>query len=80
MSDTPVTDLSFEAAMAELEEVVRKIDSGEAPLEESIALYDRGEALRRHCQSKLAAAEEKIAKITAGPDGQAAALDPVDPD
>lgn len=80
MSDKPVADLSFEEAMAELEEVVRKIDSGDAPLEAAISLYDRGEALHRHCQAKLAAAEEKIAKIAAGPDGKAAGLDPVDPD
>ncbi len=79
MSDKPVADLSFEEAMAELEDVVRKID-GEAPLEDAIALYERGEALNRHCQTKLAAAEEKIAKIAAGPDGKAVGLDPVDPD
>ncbi len=55
--------LSFEKALAELEEIVRKLESGAAELEESIALYERGAALKAHCESKLKSAQEKIEKI-----------------
>ncbi|MEM8986603.1 MAG: exodeoxyribonuclease VII small subunit [Pseudomonadota bacterium] len=58
-----VASLSFEAALAELEDIVRKLESGEAPLEESIALYERGAALKAHCEAKLKAAQEKVEKI-----------------
>ncbi|WP_373355560.1 exodeoxyribonuclease VII small subunit [Pseudoroseicyclus sp. CXY001] len=63
MSETPVDGMSFEAALAELEQVVTKLDRGEVPLEESIALYNRGAALKAHCEKKLAEAEEKVEKI-----------------
>ena len=55
--------LSFEKALAELEEIVRKLESGAAELEESIALYERGAALKAHCEAKLKSAQEKIEKI-----------------
>jgi exodeoxyribonuclease VII small subunit len=66
---TPVADMSFEAALAELERVVGRLESGEVPLEESIALYERGAELRRHCDEKLKAAEARVAEITQGADG-----------
>jgi len=75
----PVADLTFEAALAELEQVVHRLESGAAPLEESIALYARGAELRRHCEEKLKAAEERVAQIVAGPDGQASGTKPLDP-
>jgi exodeoxyribonuclease VII small subunit len=65
----PVADLSFEAALAELERVVARLESGEVPLEESIALYARGAELKAHCEEKLKAAEARVAEITQGPDG-----------
>ncbi|MEO0682766.1 MAG: exodeoxyribonuclease VII small subunit [Pseudomonadota bacterium] len=68
----PLAEMSFEAAMAALEEVVTKLETGEASLEESIDLYARGAELRRHCEEKLKAAEMKVAQITEGPDGVAA--------
>lgn len=74
MSDKPVSKMSFEEAMAALEDVVKNLESGSVPLEASIELYERGAELKKHCEGKLAAAEEKVAKITAGPDGEAAAL------
>ena len=74
MSDTPVSEMSFEDAMAALEDVVKNLESGSVPLEASIELYERGAALKKHCEDKLAAAEEKVAKITAGPDGVATGL------
>lgn len=71
--------LSFEKALAELEEIVRKLETGQAELEESIALYERGAALKSHCEAKLKAAQEKIEKIVVGGDGkpkaQAASFD-----
>ncbi|MFM1864202.1 MAG: hypothetical protein RLZ26_2724 [Pseudomonadota bacterium] len=60
-----IEGLSFEAAMAELEAVVRKIEGGQVALEESIALYERGAALRAHCDARLRAAEERIEMIRA---------------
>jgi len=60
-----IEGLSFEAAMAELEAVVRKLESGQVALEESIALYERGAALRAHCDARLRAAEERIEMIRA---------------
>lgn len=62
MSD--IAAMTFEAAMAELEKVVRDLESGNVELERSIALYERGAALKAHCEAKLKAAEERVEKIT----------------
>ncbi len=75
---TAVGKLSFEAALQELESVVGRLESGAAALEESITLYARGAELRRHCEAKLKAAEEKVAQIAQSPDGAVAAR-PLDP-
>ena len=64
-----IADLSFEKALAELEGIVQKLESGQAELEDSIALYERGAALKAHCTQKLKSAQEKIEKITVGADG-----------
>lgn len=61
--------LSFEDALRALEDVVRQLESGDVPLEDSITLYERGEELRKHCQKRLDAAQARIEKIVAGPDG-----------
>ena len=66
---TPVTEMSFEVALAELEQVVARLEGGQVALEESIALYARGAELRAHCDAKLKAAEARVAEITQGPDG-----------
>ncbi|MDO5529959.1 MAG: exodeoxyribonuclease VII small subunit [Paracoccus sp. (in: a-proteobacteria)] len=63
MSDQ-IKDMSFEDAMKELEGVVSKLERGEATLDESIALYERGAMLRAHCEARLKAAEERVEKIT----------------
>jgi exodeoxyribonuclease VII small subunit len=68
--ETPVAKLTFEAALAELEKVVGQLESGQVPLEESIALYRRGAELRQHCEASLKAAEEQVALITEGADGK----------
>ncbi len=65
-----IEKLSFEKALGELEDIVRKLESGEAELEASIALYERGAALKAHCETKLKSAQEKIEKIVVGADGK----------
>lgn len=61
-----ITALTFEDALRALEDVVRKLESGEVPLDQSIDLYERGEALRKHCQARLDAAQARIEKIVTG--------------
>lgn len=78
MSDTPVNEMSFEAAMAELEKVVGQLERGDVALEESIALYERGAALKKRCEAKLNEAQEKVAAITLDADGQPTGTTPVD--
>lgn len=80
MGETPgnITEMTFEDALRALEDVVRKLESGEAKLDESIDLYERGEALRAHCQKRLDAAQARIEKIVAGPDGKPAGTKPFD--
>ena len=73
-----IAAMSFEEALRALEDVVRRLEGGEVPLDESIGLYERGEALRRHCQARLDAAQARIDKIVAGPDGKASATVPFD--
>ncbi len=73
-----IVSLTFEDALRSLEDVVRKLESGEVPLDESIGLYERGEALRKHCQARLDAAQARIEKIVAGPDGIATGTRPFD--
>lgn len=64
-------DLSFEAAMAELETIVRRLESGDVNLEESVTLYERGQALRQHCEALLKAAELRVEQVSVGADGAA---------
>jgi exodeoxyribonuclease VII small subunit len=65
----PVENLSFEAALAELEDIVSRLEQGEVDLEDSIALYERGNALKAHCEKKLKGAEMRLEKIVLGPEG-----------
>lgn len=73
-----IAQLSFEDALRALEDVVRRLETGEVPLDESITLYERGEKLRTHCQARLDAAQARIERIVAGPDGKAAGAAPFD--
>ncbi|MEL6259251.1 MAG: exodeoxyribonuclease VII small subunit [Pseudomonadota bacterium] len=59
----PVEGLSFEEALQELEAIVGRLESGDTPLEQSIAIYERGAALKAHCEAKLKAAELKVEQI-----------------
>jgi exodeoxyribonuclease VII small subunit len=70
--------LSFEEALAELETIVRDLETGKAPLEKSIQSYERGIALKQHCETKLRDARAKIEKITVGKDGSVSTK-PFDP-
>lgn len=78
MADTPIEEMSFEAAMAELEQVLNKLDGGDVALDDSIALYERGAALKARCEKKLAEAEEKVAAITTDADGNPTGVKPVE--
>lgn len=73
-----ISGLSFEAALAELEQIVGKLESGQAPLQESIAIYERGEALKSHCETQLKAAETRIEKITLSKSGDPMGVTPLD--
>ena len=67
----PVDTLSFEEALAELEAIVRELEAGKGKLEQAVAAYERGAALRRHCETLLTAAEQKVQAIVEGPGGPA---------
>ena len=75
---TDLSQMSFEQALKALAEIVRRLESGDVPLEESIDLYERGEQLRKHCQARLDTAQARIEKIVAGPDGKAIGVEPFD--
>jgi exodeoxyribonuclease VII small subunit len=68
-SPPDVTGMSFEDALAELEQIVRGLESGQQKLEDAINAYERGAALRRHCEAKLAEAEARVAAIVQHADG-----------
>ena len=73
-----IASLSFEQALAELEAIVQKLESGQAPLEESIAMYERGARLKAHCEARLEAARLRVEKIVMGPGGQAERVEPAE--
>jgi exodeoxyribonuclease VII small subunit len=75
-----VDQLSFEDALKRLEEIVRTLEKGEAPLDQSIELYQEGDRLRRHCEARLRDAQARIEQITFGGDGKPAGLKPFDAD
>ena len=78
MSDTPIEEMTFEQAMAELEDVVGKLERGDVALEESITLYERGAALRKRCEAKLKEAEEKVHAITLDAEGNPTGTKPAE--
>lgn len=79
-AQTEIAALSFEDALRQLEDVVRKLESGDVPLDESIGLYERGDALRQHCQKRLDAAQARIEAIVADREGRATGTRPFDED
>ena len=78
MTEIAVEQMTFEQALKELEQVVGRLERGDVALEDSIALYERGAALKARCERKLAEAEEKVSKITLSADGQPVGLGPLD--
>lgn len=78
MTDTPVSEMSFEQAMKELESVVDKLEHGDVPLDASIALYERGAALKKRCEDELKRAEEKVAAIKLDSEGNPTGTTPVE--
>ncbi|QIK77853.1 exodeoxyribonuclease VII small subunit [Sphingomonas piscis] len=73
-------ELSFEAALARLEEIVRLLERGEAPLDKSIELYQEGDRLKRHCEARLKDAQARIEQIAFAGDGSPKGLKPFDAD
>ena len=74
--DTPIEELSFEAALKELETIVGRLESGDATLDQSIALYERGDKLRQRCGDRLDAAQARIEAIRLDAEGKAAGTRP----
>jgi exodeoxyribonuclease VII small subunit len=73
-----LTGVSFEKALSELEAIVARLERGDVGLEESITIYERGEALKKHCEALLKRAEARIEKITLGADGRPRGTEPLD--
>jgi exodeoxyribonuclease VII small subunit len=71
--------MPFEQALAELEKIVADLERGDVPLEKSITLYERGDALKRHCDRLLKAAEARVEKITTDASGNPTGTTPLDP-
>jgi exodeoxyribonuclease VII small subunit len=70
--------LSFEKALAELESIVQKLERGDVALEESVAIYERGEGLKRRCEELLRQAEARVEKITLDSSGKPTGTEPLD--
>jgi exodeoxyribonuclease VII small subunit len=78
MADDAIAELSFEDALKRLEEIVRRLESGEESLENSISLYQEGDRLRSQCEQRLKSAQAKIDQIQLGSDGAPADVRPFD--
>ena len=77
-NNTEIKTLSFERAIEELESIVRRLEDGKVPLEESVAIYERGEALKRRCEDLLRQAEARVQKITLDASGNPTGTEPLD--
>ena len=73
-----IKKLTFERAIEELESIVKRLEDGKVPLEESVAIYERGEALKRRCEELLRQAEARVDKITIDGSGQPTGTEPLD--
>ncbi len=74
-----IQDFTFERALKELETIVGRLERGDVELEDSIAIYERGEALRKHCDKLLKQAEAKVEKLTLDQNGQPQGTEPLNP-
>ena len=77
-ANTDVAKLTFEKALAELEQIVQKLERGDVALEESVTIYERGEALKRRCEELLRLAEARVEKITLDAAGRPTGTEPLD--
>jgi exodeoxyribonuclease VII small subunit len=77
-SHKDVAALSFEKALAELDSIVARLEKGDVPLEESVAIYERGEVLKRRCDALLQQAEARVDKITLDASGKPSGTEPLD--
>lgn len=77
-ANADVKRLPFERAMEELETIVKRLEDGKVPLEESVTIYERGEALKRRCEELLKQAESRVEKITIDASGRASGTEPLD--
>ncbi len=77
-TEVEIGQLSFERAIEELESIVRRLEDGKVPLEESVAIYERGEALKRRCEDLLRQAEARVQKITLDASGNPTGAEPLD--
>ena len=75
----PIETLSFEKALAELEQIVGRLERGDVPLAEAITIYERGEARKKHCEQLLGEADARVEKIRLGPGGRPEGVEPLDP-
>jgi exodeoxyribonuclease VII small subunit len=75
-----IAKMPFERAIDELESIVKRLEDGKVPLEESVAIYERGEALKKRCEELLRQAEARVEKITLDADGKPAGSEPLDVD
>ena len=77
-TEDDIRNMSFEAALAALERIVDDLEKGDVPLDQSIKIYERGEALKKHCDALLKAAEDKVEKIRLSRDGAPVGTEPLD--
>ncbi len=78
--NSDIKDMSFEQALEQLEAIVESLEQGDVPLDQSIAQYERGEALRNHCRKLLSAAEDRVEKIRLNAAGKPEGSEPLDTD
>jgi exodeoxyribonuclease VII small subunit len=78
VNHSDVNKLPFERAIEELETIIKRLEEGKVPLEESVAIYERGEALKRRCEELLKAAEARVDKITLDAAGKPSGTTPLD--
>ncbi|UXN60892.1 MULTISPECIES: exodeoxyribonuclease VII small subunit [Phyllobacterium] len=79
-NNSDIAAMSFEQALDQLEKIVDDLERGDVPLEQSIRIYERGEALKKHCDTLLSAAEDKVQKIRLGRNGEPVGTEPLDPE
>ncbi len=80
MDEPEIETLSFEAALKQLEAIVKSLEAGDEPLDQSIELYQEGDKLKRHCEARLKAAQARIEQIAFGADGKPSGVTPFDAD